>query len=77
LLDQHVRSVPIVDDTGELTGIVSRHEILRTLVRADDLTQPDVQQRLDDHSGDWRRWTATISPWLSHTVPCVSHGRSP
>jgi CBS domain-containing protein len=60
MLDQHVRSVPIVDDAGELTGIVSRHDILRTLVRTDDITQLDVQHRLDEYVDGQRRWTAIV-----------------
>jgi CBS domain-containing protein len=61
MLYNDVRSVPVVDDTAQLTGIVSRRDILRTVVRTDDILQMDVQHRLDEYAGGERRWTATVS----------------
>jgi len=37
-----VRSVPVVDNTAGLIGIVSRHDVLRSLVRTDDTVQSEV-----------------------------------
>ncbi|MGE5156121.1 MAG: HPP family protein [Betaproteobacteria bacterium] len=60
MLHNHVRSVAVVDDTAGLTGIVSRHDILRTMVRTDDIIRMEVQHRLDDYASGERRWTATV-----------------
>jgi CBS domain-containing protein len=60
MLRHTVHSVPIVDGSGELLGIVCRHDLLRVLVRTDDVVQWDVQQRLDQYAGGHRTWSATV-----------------
>lgn len=60
MLDHDVHSVPVIDD-AELVGIVSRRDLLRTLVRDDQVLCAEVQQRLDEYAGAPRRWTATVS----------------
>src|SRR5690349_14542305 len=57
MLHNKVHSVPIVDDAGSLEGILCRHDLLRALVRTDDLIQVDLQERLDRYAGDRRVWT--------------------
>jgi len=57
MVEHDVRSVPVIDD-GALVGIVSRRDILRTMVRTDDMICREVQHRLDAYAGDHRRWTA-------------------
>jgi CBS domain-containing protein len=59
MLDHDVRSVPVLNQT-KLVGIVSRRDILRSLVRTDDIVAHDVQHRLDQYAGHDRRWTATV-----------------
>ncbi|HEX6498894.1 MAG TPA: CBS domain-containing protein [Micromonosporaceae bacterium] len=59
LLDLDVHSVPIVDD-DELVGIVSRRDIVHSVVRDDDVLAQEVQHRLDEYAGGRRRWTATV-----------------
>jgi CBS domain-containing protein len=56
-----VRSVPVVDDTAGLIGIVSRHDVLRSLVRTDDALQSEVQHRLDGYADGQRRWSVSVS----------------
>lgn len=60
MLDYEVRCVPVFDET-ELVGVVSRRDILRSLVRTDDALCLEIQRRLDDYAGGSRRWTATVS----------------
>jgi CBS-domain-containing membrane protein len=60
MLFHDVHSVPVIDD-GELVGIVSRRDLLRTLVRDDQVLCTEVQQRLDEYAGVPRRWTATVT----------------
>ncbi|GAA3514847.1 CBS domain-containing protein [Actinocatenispora rupis] len=58
MLDRDVRSVPVVDD-DELVGIVSRRDIVRSMVRTDAVLQADAQHRLDEYAGS-PRWTVTV-----------------
>ena len=59
MLRHDVRSVPILDD-GDLVGIVSRRDILRTVVRTDDVLRHEIQHRLDEYADGERRWTVTV-----------------
>lgn len=50
MLARDIRSIPIVEgDT--VVGIVSRRDLLRTLVRGDDAIRADVTARLDAYGG--------------------------
>lgn len=49
MVDHRVRAVPIVDG-GTLVGIVSRRDLLRTLLRDDAAIKNDVLARLADYS---------------------------
>jgi CBS domain-containing protein len=50
MLDNNVRAVPITD-AGLLLGIVSRRDLLRTLLRDDDAIRADVERLLHEFSG--------------------------
>jgi CBS domain-containing protein len=60
MLYQDVRSEPVLDN-GEVVGIVSRRDIVRTVVRTDDVLGHEIQHRLDDYAGGVRRWRVTVS----------------
>ena len=55
-----VRSMPVVDDVAGVVGIISRRDILRVVVRGDDVLTGEVQHRLDEYADGQRRWTATV-----------------
>jgi CBS domain-containing protein len=60
MLHRDVRSIPVLDG-GRLVGIVSRRDLLRTVVRTDGVLRDEVQQRLDGYAGGTRRWTAVVN----------------
>jgi CBS domain-containing protein len=59
MLADRVRSLPVVEG-GVLVGIVSRRDVLRPLVRPDDVVASHAQELLDAYSGSERRWTAEV-----------------
>ena len=59
MLQHDVRSIPVVDE-GALAGIVSRRDILRTMVRTDEVLRGEVQHRLDEYADGVPRWRATV-----------------
>lgn len=60
MLDRDVRSVPVLD-SGHVVGIVSRRDLLRSVLRTDDVLTHEVQQRLDAYAGGTPWWTATVT----------------
>jgi CBS domain-containing protein len=59
MLQNDVRSMPVLDG-GRIVGIISRRDILRAVVRGDDVLAKEVQHRLDEYADGVRRWTATV-----------------
>lgn len=55
-----VRSLPVLDG-DDVVGIVSRRDILRAMVRTDDVVCAEVQHRLDEYAGGVRRWIVTVT----------------
>jgi CBS domain-containing protein len=60
LLRHDVRSVPVLDDE-QVVGVVSRRDILRTVVRTDDVLAFQAQHRLDEYADGARRWSVTVA----------------
>ena len=56
----NVRSMPIVDD-GQVLGIVSRRDILGTLVRDDDVIAAELRTQLDAYGGEHGRWSVEVT----------------
>lgn len=59
MIENNVRAIPIVDGS-RLVGIVSRRDLLRTLVRDDEAVRNDVRERLDAFAGEQDRWKVTV-----------------
>ncbi|MEU7875374.1 CBS domain-containing protein [Dactylosporangium sp. NPDC049140] len=59
MVNQGVHSVPVVVDQ-HVVGIVSRCDVLRTILPTDDSAQHEAQQRLDHYAGGRRRWSVTV-----------------
>jgi CBS domain-containing protein len=59
MLRHDVRSMPVLVD-GAVVGIISRRDILRAVVRGDDVLTLEVQHRLDEFADGPRRWTAVV-----------------
>lgn len=59
MLDNDVRSMPVIDD-DRVAGIISRRDILRSMVRTDEALAREVQHRIDEYGDGSRGWTGTV-----------------
>ncbi len=59
-VDGGLRSVPVLDH-GRLVGIVSRRDLLRTLVRPDSDIRADVLRLVEGYTGDLGAWDLSVS----------------
>jgi hypothetical protein len=59
MLYSNVHSVPVVD-ADEVVGIISRRDLVRTLVRTDDALAAEVRTRLDAYGGRPGRWDVDV-----------------
>ncbi|MFI7602388.1 CBS domain-containing protein [Actinoplanes sp. NPDC049681] len=59
MLRHDVRSMPVLDGR-KVVGIISRRDILRAMVRSDEVLAKDVQHRLDEYADGEHRWTAVV-----------------
>jgi CBS domain-containing protein len=60
LLSRHLRSLPVVAE-GQLVGIVARRDLLRTMVRTDDVILANVRGLLDRYAGSRGHWAVAVT----------------
>ncbi|WP_367115109.1 CBS domain-containing protein [Actinophytocola sp.] len=60
MLAGRLRSLPVVEQ-GLLIGVVARRDLLRTLVRDDDVIKANLRRLLDDYAGSRRRWAIEVT----------------
>jgi CBS domain-containing protein len=66
MLRHNVRGIPILHEE-QLVGIVSRRDILHTLLRTDQVLRDEAQHRLDEYANGVRRWRV-----IAGTVPGIA-----
>lgn len=76
-VDGHLRSVPVLED-GVVVGIVSRRDVLRTLVRADADIRFDALRLVEGYTGDLGCWDVRVAEGVTTVrrtqgIPEVSH----
>lgn len=60
LLDRKLRCVPVVDD-GVLVGVISRSDLLRTLVHDDDVLADHVRSLVHAYAGTQPKWLVEVT----------------
>jgi CBS domain-containing protein len=60
MLGSDVRSIPIVEG-ATVIGIVSRRDLLRTLVRDDDVIRAEIVDRIADYRGPTGTWDVQVT----------------
>jgi CBS domain-containing protein len=68
-----LRSLPVLDG-DRLVGIVSRRDLLRTLVRPDEEIASDVLRLVEAYTQEFGGWTVTVSDGVATVRRCRDSG---
>lgn len=60
MVENHIRAVPVLAG-GDLVGIVSRRDLLKTLLRDDTGIHADAVERLTEYDPDPSRWEVRVT----------------
>ncbi|MDV6014215.1 CBS domain-containing protein [Haloechinothrix sp. LS1_15] len=60
MLADRVRCIPVVED-GRLVGVISRRDLLRSLVRRDDVIAAHLRGLLDGYTGTRSHWNVRVT----------------
>lgn len=63
-VDERLRSVPVLEH-GRLAGIVSRRDVLRALVRSDELIREDVLRLVEEYTGEVGAWDVRVTEGMA------------
>lgn len=61
MIHHDVRSIPVLDNRGAVVGIVSRRDIVRSVIRTDEALAQEIQHRLDAYGGGVRKWGVSVT----------------
>jgi len=56
MIHHDVHSIPVLDNNGELVGVVSPRDIERGVVGTDETLAQEIQHRLDANASKAGRW---------------------
>jgi len=63
-VDERLRSVPVLEQ-GRLAGIVSRRDVLRALVRTDEVIRQDLVRLVEGYTGELGRWEVEVAEGMA------------
>ncbi|MGY1744189.1 CBS domain-containing protein [Blastococcus sp. SYSU D00695] len=74
-VDDRLRSVPVLDGSRRLVGIVSRRDLLRALVRTDERIRDDLLDLVERYTGETGAWDVEVTEGVARIRR--TRGRSP
>ena len=80
--ERHIKSLPVVDDEGQLVGMVTRRDLVRLFTRTDHAIAGEVADCLEDLSVDARSihvyvedGVVTLTGWVDRAGEATNLGR--